>query len=114
MNQTKTRANEHIINIEKKIDMLNELVEIKNSLLIPGLDKTHSISDDLIIGVLTSNNKSVSDHNRRFEGAHFVRLQEDLGITRLQETFKSMLLHDVEIRIEEVEKEINNLIGDKK
>lgn len=113
MNEVKVRANKHILEIERRTDMLNELVEFKNSLLIPGLDKTRSVSDDLVIGVFTSNYPFGIDHNQQIERTHSVRLQEDLGITRLQETFKAMLLHDVETRIEEVKKEINNLIGDK-
>lgn len=113
MDETKIRANQHILAIERRTDMLNELVEFKNSLLIPGLDKTNSVFDDLSIGVSTSNRPFGSDISQPFERFHQVRLREDLGITGLQKTFRAMLLHDVETRIEEVEKEINNLIGDK-
>lgn len=113
MNETRIRANQFILSLENKISTLSELEEFRLSLQVPGLTRGMEISNDLEIGVATSNFASVNDAPPQIERFHRVRLSQDLGITELQKTFRAMLLHDVETRIEEVEKEINNLIGDK-
>lgn len=102
-------AKKQIIKMEHIVTQINEAEDLLISLKTPALKKSNELMTDISIGVPTqfSGRGFFQEEQSRW---HTVRLEEDLGVTDIQEEIRKLVAESVQKRIDVLKSELRKTI----